>query len=106
MPVRTGKDSEGCYAQWGSQKKYRYKCGSESGRKRAKQKAHIQGAAVEKSGWKEDLSFEGRLDAVLFKKKKAPLIVTKEPPPDEGPPMGRAKTKSSDASRAGAGHYY
>lgn len=49
MPVKTGKDGKGCYAQWGSQKKYYYKCGSESGRKRAKQKAHVQGYAVEKS---------------------------------------------------------
>jgi len=27
MPVRTGKDRKGCFAQYGNQKKYYYKCG-------------------------------------------------------------------------------
>lgn len=27
MPTHTGKDSKGCFAQWGSGKKYYYKCG-------------------------------------------------------------------------------
>ncbi|GAG82210.1 unnamed protein product, partial [marine sediment metagenome] len=39
MPVRTGKDSKGCYAQWGSQKKYYYACGNASARSSAKTKA-------------------------------------------------------------------
>ena len=26
MPVHTGKDNQGCFAQWGSQKKYYYNC--------------------------------------------------------------------------------
>jgi len=46
MPVHTGKDSKGCFAQWGSQAKYYYTCGNEAGRKKAKQKAYLQGAAI------------------------------------------------------------
>lgn len=54
MPVRTGKDSKGCFAQWGSSgAKYHYTCGSNSAMNKAKQKAHIQGAAVLKTGYKE-----------------------------------------------------
>ena len=49
MPVRDGKDKQGCYAQWGSQRKYRYPCGDKAARKKARQKAHIQGAAIQKA---------------------------------------------------------
>lgn len=52
MPVKRGEDSSGPYYQWGNQTKYHYKAGSEVSRKRAKQKAHIQGAAIERSGGK------------------------------------------------------
>jgi len=52
MPVHRGQDSKGPYYQWGSQTKYHYKAGSEPSRKKAKQKAHIQGAAAERSGYK------------------------------------------------------
>jgi len=52
MPVRRGQDSKGPYYQWGSQTKYHYTAGNEASRKRAKQKAHIQGAAAEQSGYK------------------------------------------------------
>jgi len=67
MPVKTGKDSKGCFAQWGSQKKYYYACGDKSGRNRAKQKAHIQGAAITKQTGGEEITmakkktFEGHL---------------------------------------------
>lgn len=48
MPLRRGKDSHGRYYQWGnSSKKYYYY--NEAGRKKAKQKAIIQGYAIEKS---------------------------------------------------------
>lgn len=47
MPVRTGKDSKGCYAQFGkSGAKYYYTCGNTSSMNKAKQKAHIQGVAM------------------------------------------------------------
>ena len=48
MPVTTGSDSKGCFARWGTQKKYYYKCGSTSGRKAARRKAHIQGGVINK----------------------------------------------------------
>lgn len=48
MPVRFGKDSEGCYAKWGEEgAKYHYKCGDESARERAVSKAKEQGRAIE-----------------------------------------------------------
>jgi len=48
MPVRLGKDSKSCYAQWGKEgKKYYYTCGNESSMNEAKKKALQQGIAVE-----------------------------------------------------------
>jgi hypothetical protein len=53
MPVHTGKDKEGCYAQWGeSGKKYHYRCGDDEARDRAKAKAERQGRAARASGYK------------------------------------------------------
>lgn len=53
MPVRVGIDSTGPYYQWGDQKKYYFLKGSPSSRKRAREKAERQGAAIErKSGSK------------------------------------------------------
>ena len=53
MPVHTGKDSKGSYAQWGSKgAKYRYKAGDSSSRERAKAKAGKQGQAAYASGYK------------------------------------------------------
>lgn len=53
MPVNRKQDSKGPYYQWGSEgAKYHYTAGSEASRKKAKQKAHIQGAAAERSGYK------------------------------------------------------
>lgn len=47
MPVRTGKDSKGCFARFGqSGKKYYYKCGNTQARNRAKQRAHVQGSVI------------------------------------------------------------
>lgn len=46
MPTRTGKDKKGCFAQWGNQKKYYYKCGDKKARERAKRKANEQGRAI------------------------------------------------------------
>lgn len=47
MPVRTDKDSEGCYAQWGEHgAKYHYECGNEEARKIAEDKAYKQGQAI------------------------------------------------------------
>jgi hypothetical protein len=52
MPVHTGKDSKGCFAQWGSSgKKYYYTCGNDSARKGARAKAAKQGAAAHASGY-------------------------------------------------------
>ena len=52
MPVRMGKDAEGCYAQWGAMgKKYRFKCMDVAGRKAAREKAKKQGAAAKASGY-------------------------------------------------------
>ncbi len=53
MPVhRTTSNGKPAY-QWGqSGKKYTYTAGNETARKRAKQKAHLQGAAAEKGGAK------------------------------------------------------
>lgn len=52
MPVHTGKDSKGCFAQWGSKKKYHYKCGDMAARKRAKKKAAAQGSAAYSRGYR------------------------------------------------------
>ena len=61
MPVHFGKDSKGCFAQWGSQKKYYYTCGSKSGKAGAAKKAGAQGAAVRRSGYKDGLEFPERI---------------------------------------------
>ena len=52
MPVTTSKDSKGCFAQWGSQKKYYYKCGDNAARERAKLRASKQGSAAYASGYR------------------------------------------------------
>jgi len=54
MPVKTGKDSKGCFARWGSQKKYYYTCGNVQAMARAKSKAAKQGAAVRSTGFNEE----------------------------------------------------
>lgn len=52
MPVHSGKDSKGCYMQWGGHgKKYYYRCGNEASRKRAEKKASAQGAAAHAAGY-------------------------------------------------------
>lgn len=48
MPVHPGKDKQGHFYQYGNQKKYHYNANSEQSRKRAKRKAHMQEAAIEK----------------------------------------------------------
>jgi len=52
MPVICSKDSKGCYARWGSGKKYYYKCGNTKARKEARHKAHLQEGMARKSGYK------------------------------------------------------
>lgn len=53
MPVHTGSDNKGSYAQWGNKgKKYRYKAGDASSRNAAKKKAGKQGEAAYASGYK------------------------------------------------------
>jgi hypothetical protein len=52
MPTHTGKDSKGCFAQWGSGKKYYYTCGNAVEREAAKSKADKQGKAAYASGYK------------------------------------------------------
>ena len=55
MPTKTGKDSTGCFARWGSSgKKYRYRCGNDQARKQAITKANKQGAAAHASGFTEE----------------------------------------------------
>lgn len=52
MPVHTGKDSKGCFAQWGGHgKKYYYTCESDTARSRAKSKAAAQGRAAHAHGY-------------------------------------------------------
>lgn len=52
MPVRTGKDKKGRFAQWGgSGKKYYFK--NESGKEAAKKKASKQGQAAHAAGYRE-----------------------------------------------------
>jgi hypothetical protein len=52
MPTNTGKDKKGCFAQWGSGKKYYYKCGDAIARQRAIEKANRQGRAAHAGGYK------------------------------------------------------
>ena len=58
MPVRLKKDKEGCYAQYGKQKKYYYSCGNENERDKAKQKAIAQGIAISKQISDEGIKLE------------------------------------------------
>jgi hypothetical protein len=54
MPVRTGKDTKGCFARYGSSgKKYHYTCGNVKSRESAKSKAAKQGRAIEASKWRK-----------------------------------------------------
>jgi hypothetical protein len=46
MPTRLKRDNKGCYAQWGSGKKYRYSCRNQVSRERAINKANKQGQAI------------------------------------------------------------
>jgi len=52
MPTHTKKDSKGCYAQWGGQKKYYYKCGDTKAKVEAIRKANRQGQAAHAAGYK------------------------------------------------------
>ena len=81
MPVRMGKDANGCYAMWGSMgKKYRYECMDPAGRKSAREKAAKQGQAARSSGYggmdyhpdkdKKDKNMGGHLPDEKKKKKK------------------------------------
>lgn len=55
MPVHTGKDTQGCFAQWGKAgKKYRYTCNDDPDMKKAKQKAFLQGFAATGGTMTED----------------------------------------------------
>ena len=65
MPTSCKKDTKGCYCQWGSQKKYYYKCGDSSARARARAKANKQGQAAHAGGYKKfenpfSTGFKGR----------------------------------------------
>lgn len=47
MPIKKGKDSQGCYVKWGDQgAHYYYGCNSEAEYEAAKIKALKQGAAI------------------------------------------------------------
>jgi len=52
MPVKKGKDKKGCYYEYGSKKKYHFKCGNKSSANRAKKKAKRQARAIHSSGYK------------------------------------------------------
>jgi len=52
MPTHAKKDSKGCYAQWGSQKKYYYECGNVQAKRKAVAKASKQGRAAHAAGYK------------------------------------------------------
>jgi len=49
MPVHRGHDKDGAFYQWGGHGA-KYHFNTETGRKRAKRKAHIQGAAAKARG--------------------------------------------------------
>jgi len=53
MPVKTSKDSKGCFAQWGdSGAKYHYDCGNDAARENAVRKAEAQGRAARANGYR------------------------------------------------------
>jgi hypothetical protein len=52
MPVKRGKDTKGCFYQWGSQKKYYYSCEDTKSRRNAYNKARRQAKAIYSSGYK------------------------------------------------------
>jgi len=52
MPIKLGKDGNGCFARWGAGKKYYYTCGNAEARKRAQAKASQQGKAAYAKGYK------------------------------------------------------
>lgn len=53
MPVHRGKDSQGCYYQWGNHgKKYYYTPCDGPERNKAKEKAALQGRAAYARGYK------------------------------------------------------
>jgi len=59
MPVKTGKDDKGCFAQWGSKgKKYYYTCGDDTSMGKAKNKAYLQRLAATGETLKEQQSIE------------------------------------------------
>jgi hypothetical protein len=58
MPTHTGKDSKGCFAQWGSKTKYYYTCGNAAARKKAVSKANKQGQAAYASGYRSNAMFQ------------------------------------------------
>jgi len=53
MPTKSGKDSKGCFWQWGSKAKYYYTCGDKDASARAKAKADKQGTAAYATGYTE-----------------------------------------------------
>ena len=60
MPTHTGKDSQGCFAQWGGHgKKYYYKCGDKAAEDRAKDKANAQGRAAHANGYGKKIKTVG-----------------------------------------------
>lgn len=65
MPVKLGKDSNGCYAKWGDKgHKYYYTCGSAISRERARRKAFAQGVAIGEynyEGSKVSFDYDGTL---------------------------------------------
>ena len=52
MPVHRGKDSQGCFYQWGGRKKYYYTPGDAKSRKAAEEKAHKQARAIYARGYR------------------------------------------------------
>ena len=53
MPVHRGKDSKGCFYQWGQQTKYYYTVRNKSSREQAKRQAEKQARAIYASGYKK-----------------------------------------------------
>lgn len=67
MPVTTGRDSKGCFAQWGNQKKYRYPCGNTSAMNKAKQRAHIQGSVISKATGRKYEKMDNLVKQIVFR---------------------------------------
>ena len=85
MPIKSGRDSEGCFYQYGETtgKKYHYKCGNELERQKAYDKAREQEQAVISSGyngaiqlkkWRNDAT-SSNVDRIMYNDESRELVI-------------------------------